>query len=241
MRRAYDELPFEGAQAALHRAGVAEDEARQETEDRVVDLAALGDRDACAGAFGRELDGPRAAERLIGIGNPRDEARRNDSLINFHHHRAAGHVLAKAHATAVRRQHLDSRDLRPPVRVAFDVTDRRVDVGRRSGDHRVPRGGVRHRQQIADDGDDGDERQQGGECPEEISHLRLLRRERPCGRRQQRQSVERPRAVRRRQPRQHRRDARASRAPIRPASRVRPGATGARPRRVRRAHPSRAR
>ena len=58
------------AQEALHSGRLAEDEARHEPEDWVVDFAALGDGEARAAVLRLDLEGPGAAERLIGIGDP---------------------------------------------------------------------------------------------------------------------------------------------------------------------------
>jgi hypothetical protein len=65
-------------------------------------------------ALGRNLEGPGAAKRLIGIGDSCDESRRRRRFIDFHHHRAGAHVLTKANASARRGGQRRSADAEMP-------------------------------------------------------------------------------------------------------------------------------
>src|SRR5262245_34603842 len=64
----------------LPRRGIAEDEARHETEDRIVDLAALRDGEATAGAIFRQRVLPLPTVREALIGDTSDEARGSGRL-----------------------------------------------------------------------------------------------------------------------------------------------------------------
>src|ERR1035441_1298363 len=66
------ETAAEVAQAALDAGGVAEKEARHEAEDRVVDLAILGDAHDAAFGYGGDVDGPGAAKGQVLFGHPGD-------------------------------------------------------------------------------------------------------------------------------------------------------------------------
>src|ERR1035438_1485074 len=66
------EAATEIAQAALDAGGVAEEKARHEAEDRVMDLAILGDAHDAAFGRGGDVDGPGAAEGQVLFGDAGD-------------------------------------------------------------------------------------------------------------------------------------------------------------------------
>src|ERR1039457_685069 len=63
------------AEVAFDAGSVAEEEARHEAEDHVVDLAILGDAHDTAFGGGGDLDGPRAAEGQVLSRDAGDPAR----------------------------------------------------------------------------------------------------------------------------------------------------------------------
>src|SRR5262245_33993934 len=105
------EVTSEIAEVLLERGRVAEDEARQEPEQRVGDEAVLGDRDARAVAVGRDLVDPAAAERQAVVGDARDEAAgRAVGGRRLLVERERDHAVPRALAPAIGREHLDLGD-----------------------------------------------------------------------------------------------------------------------------------